>query len=299
MKLSAISDMLFLDSLEEALQTMQKLGFRYVDLRDKLDGDTVDSLGTGKAKEIRKMLDHYGLQACVLVSRAIYPISHFGPHRYNKYDEQYHAFTLREFDRLCDTAEILGASCIRINTLYRTRNYFKLPDHEKEEQQTHNAEALRKLAEHGAKRGVIALVENEPPSLANKAEEFAILLEKVNHPNLRINWDIVNQWRAGTYPTVADYELIKGSLGGTHLKGAYRVPGSETVQNPSGVYRNVAIPDIDDFDHMPLLKAIAKHDPDAIMTIDTHFHELDPADKQWGAVEVMRRSKKFFEAMLA
>ncbi|MFC5650531.1 sugar phosphate isomerase/epimerase family protein [Paenibacillus solisilvae] len=298
MILSTITDMLFIDSFEEALRTTKELGFDYIDVRDKLDGDTVDSISVEKARELKIRIDHYGLKTCVIVSRMVNPVAMTGPNKYDKYDDKHPAHTLDVINNLCDVADALDAKYIRGNPLYRPVNYHLLSAQEQEEQQKHNAAVMFGMGELAKSRDKIILIENEPPSLANKAEELGWLMRLTNHPNIRINWDIVNEWRAGIYPTLESYEYLKGLLGGTHLKGAYRVYGSQSADNPSGLYRNFGIPDQDDFDHEPLLKAIAQYDPQAVMSIDTHFHHLDEEDQKIGPVEVMRRSKVLFERML-
>ncbi|MFC5650529.1 sugar phosphate isomerase/epimerase family protein [Paenibacillus solisilvae] len=294
MILSTITDMLFIDSFEEALRTTKELGFDYIDVRDKLDGDTVDSISVEKARELKKRIDAYGLKTCVLVSRMINPVYL----KYDKNDDKHHAHTLDLIANLCDLADALGAKYIRCNPLYRPADYHLLSGQEQEEQQKHNAAVMFGMGEMAKSRDKIILIENEPPSIANKAEELGWLAKLTNHPNVRINWDILNEWRAGIYPTLNSYQHVKGLLGGAHLKGAYRVSGSQSADNPHGLFRNYGIPDQDNFDHKPVLKAIAQYDPQAVMTIDTHFHNLDEEDRKIGPVEVMRRSKLFFERML-
>lgn len=298
MKLSTFPDMLFIDSFEKSLAVVKELGFKYIDLREGLDGDNVDTITPEKARALKAKMDEYGLEACVIVSRGVNPISFAGPYRYDKYDPEHHRKTLEFLDHLSDVADAFGAKYIRVNPLYKSRQYHKLSDAERQAEIDHCIEVLSGMADHLAKRGKIGILENEPPSIGNRAEELGMLVRGVNKPSLRVNWDIVNDWRSGVYPTVEQYEHVKGLLGGVHLKGAYKWFGTESPGNPHGLYRNFAIADQDDFDHAPLLKEIVKHDPDIVFTIDTHYHQLLEADRTVGSIEVMRRSKVFFENLL-
>ena len=298
MKLSTFADMLFIDSFEEQLGIIKDMNFEYIDLRSKLDGDTVDTIALDKARLLKTKMDEMGIKAGVIVSRVINPISFIGPHSYNKYDDEHHAKTLRIFDRLCDVADVFEAKYIRVTPLYRSNDYHLLSDKGREDQISHSIDVLGKFAVHPQARGKIGILENEPPSIGNKAEELGQIARGINHPNLRVNWDIVNDWRAGVYPSLEQYSHVKGLLGGAHLKGAYKWFGTESSGNPNGVFRCMTIPDQDDFDHAPLLKSITEHDPEAMMTIDTHFHDMGSDDHEVGATEVMRRSKVFFESLL-
>jgi 3-dehydroshikimate dehydratase len=298
MKLGTFPDMLFIDSFEESLARVKEMGFEYIDLREGLDGNNVDNISLDKARSLKSKMDEYGLKGRVIVSRSINPISFVGPPKYDKYDKAHHAKTIKFVDHLCDVADAFGAGHIRVNPMYRSVDYHKLSDAGRQEQIDHCISVISGIAEHLKSRGKVGILENEPPSIGNKAEELGQLVRGVNSPNLLVNWDIVNDWRAGVHATVDHYEAVKGILGGAHLKGAYKQFGTENAGNPFGLYRNFAIPDQDDFDHEPLLKAIAKHDPEAIITIDTHYHQLDVEDRTVGSIEVMRRSKVYFESLM-
>ena len=298
MKLSTFTDMLFIESFVESLSLVKQMGFEYIDLRGKLDGDSIDTVSLSKAQALKLMMDEKGLKAGVVVSRGINPISLIGPHSYDKYDDEHHARTLRVFDHVCDVADIFEANHIRVNSLYRSTYFHLFNDEERKDEFAHCIQSLERIAERAQARGKIAILENEPPSIGNKAEELGQIVRAVNNPNLRVNWDIVNDWRAGVYPSLEQYDHVKGYLGGTHLKGAAKWFGTESASNPYGLFRCITIPDQDDFDHAPVLQAIAEHDPEAIMTIDTHFHNMGKEDRKIGATEVMRRSKVFFESIL-
>ncbi|MEH7504075.1 sugar phosphate isomerase/epimerase [Neobacillus drentensis] len=297
MKLSIFTDMLGRESFEEALQHTQELGFENIDLRGKLNGSTIDTISLEQAKYLSLQVQENNLKVSSLSSWAVNPCTFTGQPAYRNDDENHHKKMSIVLNRLFDLADIFSTSFIRIYSLYRQEDFNLLPEEEKQKQYKHNAEIMIKHADHARERGKILLVENEPPTLTSNCEELGILLNYSKHPNLKINWDIVNGWRAGEYPTLEMYNHIKGSVYQTHLKGASRLSNSITNENPYGTFGNFAIAGKDDFCHEPLMKALAEHDPQAILTIDTHYPSFYQQDKI-GEVEVVRQTKEFFEGIL-
>lgn len=297
MKFSVLTDMLGEESFDQALKKAKELGFEVAELRGKLDGDTVDSISVEKASELGEKIKEHGLQAATLSSWAINPCTFSGPPKYDNYDKEHHKQMSKELERLLDLAEAFDASYIRVYSLYRSPDFDLLPGDEKEKLYKHNAEILRGHAEHAAKRGKTILVENEPPTVANNCVELGKLLQYGNHPNLKLNWDIVNGWRAGEYPTVEAYEHITGNVASVHLKGASRLVNSITPEMPEGRFNNFAIAGKDDFKHEPIMKALIKGDPDVILSIDTHYPSFYQQDKL-GEAEVVKHTKEFFENLL-
>ena len=297
MKFSIITDMLGLDSFEESLKTAKELGFEYIDLRGKLDGDTVDSISLEKAKELSDLVDKHNLKVTTLSSWAVNPCTFSGPSSYDNFDDKHHENMSKELDRLFDLADVFSAPYIRVYSLHKQDGFYNWTDSEKEKEYKNNAEVMRKHADHAQKRDKVLLMENEPPTLASTCVELGILLNYVEHPNLKINWDITNGWRAGEYPTVETYEHIKGHVVQTHLKGVSRQSNSITEENPKGRFNNFAIAGKDDFDHKEIMNALKEHDPNVIWTIDTHYPSFYQQDKI-GEVEVVRMTKEFFENIL-
>ncbi|WHY84018.1 sugar phosphate isomerase/epimerase [Neobacillus novalis] len=297
MKMSIFTDMLGCESFEEALHHTKALGFESIDLRGKLNGSTIDNITSEQARYLSLLVQENNLKVSSLSSWAVNSCTFSGEPSYRNDDESHHRNMSTVLDRLFDLADIFSTPYIRIYSLYRQEDFNLLPDDEKEKQYKNNAEIMLRHAEHARERGKILLVENEPPTLTSNCEELGILVKYTNHPNLKINWDIVNGWRAGEYPTLEKYENIKGSVYQTHLKGASRLSNSITKVNPYGMFGNFAIAGKDDFDHEPLMKALADHDPQAILTIDTHYPSFYQQDKL-GEVEVVRQTKEFFESIV-
>ncbi|WP_413374984.1 sugar phosphate isomerase/epimerase family protein [Alkalihalobacillus sp. 1P02AB] len=297
MKFSVVTDMFGKELFEEAIVSAKELGFDYVELRAKLDGDTIDTISVKKARDLRELVESYGLQVSTLSSWAVNPCTFSGPPKYDNYDDSHHLEMTSQLNRLFDLAEAFHAPHVRIYPLHRKANFDTLSSFEKQQEYNHNANVLLRHAEHAKQRGKIILVENEPPTLANSCKELGELMKQTNHPNLKLNWDIVNGWRSGEYPTVKAYESIKGHIASIHLKGASREVNSITEHTPYGRFNNFAIAGKDDFNHEEILSAVSEGDPEAILTIDTHYPSFYQQDKI-GEVEVIRQTKELFEKIL-
>jgi 3-dehydroshikimate dehydratase len=184
-----------------------------------------------------------------------------------------------------------------VYSLHRPEGFDQWSEEEKEAEYRYNAAVMRTHADHAEQRGKILLVENEPPTLTKGPRELGMLVRYAAHPHLKINWDIINSWWAGEFPSLESYEHLKGYVWQTHLKGAYRKPNSINEKNPHGEFGGFALAGEDEYDHANIIKAISNHDPQAVMTIDTHYPSLKDKDKI-GEAEAVRRSKVFFESTL-
>ncbi|MNI02714.1 3-dehydroshikimate dehydratase [compost metagenome] len=297
MRFSICTDMLGSDSFEESLQHAKALGFSSVDLRAKLDGYTLDNIPYEEARVIKQKVDEAGLEVSCLSSWAVNSCSFSGPAKYDNYDENHHQAMEKVLDRLFDLADIFDTPYVRVYSLHRKEGFEDLSEADKDAEYRHNASILARHAEHARKRNKTILVENEPPTLSRDARELGLLARYADHPNLKINWDIINGWRAGEFPTLEAYEHVKGYVWQTHLKGANRAYNTIDEQHPHGLFGNFSIAGRDDFAHGPLMQAIAKHDPQATMTIDTHYPSFYQQD-QIGEVEVVRLTKLHLEALV-
>ncbi|WP_096436432.1 sugar phosphate isomerase/epimerase family protein [Alteribacter populi] len=297
MKFSVVTDMLGLESFDDALQTAKEVGFDYIELRAKLNGDTIDSISVDKAKKLGEKVKEHGLEVATLSSWAVNSCTFSGSPKYDNYDENHHEEMTNQLDRLFNLADAFSAPNVRIYSLYRQPDFDTWPEEEKEKEYRHNAEVLKRHAEHARRRGKVILVENEPPTLTNNCVELGKLVQYADHPHLKLNWDIVNGWRSGEYPTVELYEQIKGNVASVHLKGASRVVNTITNDMPEGRFNNFAIAGEDDFKHEAVLKALTEGEPDVILSIDTHYPSFYQQDKI-GEAEVVRQTKEFFEGVI-
>jgi 3-dehydroshikimate dehydratase len=76
---------------------------------------------------------------------------------------------------------------------------------------------LRHVAETFADLGIELLVETHPDTLADNAASTIRLIEEVDHPSLKINFDVLHVWEAGDDP-VALHHRIAPFVRHYHLK---------------------------------------------------------------------------------
>jgi len=76
---------------------------------------------------------------------------------------------------------------------------------------------LRAVCDWLAERGQVLLVETHPRTLADNAAATLRLLSDVDHPGLRVNFDVLHLWEAGDDPTAA-LALLRQHVSHFHLK---------------------------------------------------------------------------------
>ncbi len=91
---------------------------------------------------------------------------------------------------------------------------------------------LRTLCE--AAEGLELLVEIHPNTLADTVKSTLALIGQVNHPALRINFDVLHVWESGADPVAAYYQL-REYVGHLHLKNV-RSRRDLAVFDPANVY---------------------------------------------------------------
>jgi sugar phosphate isomerase/epimerase len=80
------------------------------------------------------------------------------------------------------------------------------------------ADAARKAAQ----AGITLALENEHICWADTGERTAALVREIGSPNLRVNWDPGNAYRAGETPFPDGYRAVRGLVGHVHVKDARR-----------------------------------------------------------------------------
>jgi 3-dehydroshikimate dehydratase len=96
------------------------------------------------------------------------------------------------------------------------------------------AERLRGACERLAARGQLLLVETHPRTLADTTASTVRLLSEVNHPALKINFDVLHVWEAGEDPA-SSLALLRKDVAHFHLKN---VSSRELLDvfSPANVY---------------------------------------------------------------
>ncbi|ARU54642.1 family 2 AP endonuclease [Oleiphilus messinensis] len=93
---------------------------------------------------------------------------------------------------------------------------------------------LRKLCDVAREFGVYLVVETHPNTLADTLESTLQLIEEVNHPALRINFDVIHVWECGSDP-VSALKALEPLVVHIHLKNITD-KALLNVFNPGNVY---------------------------------------------------------------
>lgn len=78
--------------------------------------------------------------------------------------------------------------------------------------------AFEQVAEATAKAGLTVAIENEPNFWIDRPKATAAMLDEIDHPALKINWDPANQHWGGRRPTRAGFEALLPHLANVHAK---------------------------------------------------------------------------------
>lgn len=76
------------------------------------------------------------------------------------------------------------------------------------EERAHVVKRLRGACQRVAEQGQVLLVETHPRTLADTTDSTLRLLAEVNHPALRINFDVLHVWEGGDDPTSSLARLL-------------------------------------------------------------------------------------------
>lgn len=93
---------------------------------------------------------------------------------------------------------------------------------------------LKRLCDAARDRGLSLLVETHPGTLADTMESTERLLEEVDHPALKINFDVLHVWESGADP-IAAYDRLRSRISHLHLKNI-RSRADLGVFAPANVY---------------------------------------------------------------
>jgi 3-dehydroshikimate dehydratase len=96
------------------------------------------------------------------------------------------------------------------------------------------ASRLRMAAGQVADHGMRLLVETHPNTLADTTASLTRLLEEVDHPALKVNFDALHVWEGGDDP-LAVHDRLAGHIDYYHLKNV-RARSDLSVFDPANVY---------------------------------------------------------------
>lgn len=102
------------------------------------------------------------------------------------------------------------------------------------EERAHVAQRLRMAAGQLADQGLRLVVETHPGTLADTTDSLLDLLDAVDHPNLRVNFDTLHVWEGGDDPLAA-HARLGPHIDYYHLKNV-RSRADLSVFEPANVY---------------------------------------------------------------
>lgn len=279
MELSAFTDILD-RPFDAALDALAGLGFRTVDLRSRIGGDTVDTLAGDAAKRVRDALAARALSVGSIASWGVNPMNG----DYDPADPAYRDAMRARTRHLADLARLLDARNVRVYSVKRPTGAIT------ESHRADNAAFLGELARVCAEYGQTLVIENEPPTVTATCAELGDLMRRDVPPNLRLNWDIVNGWRAGELPWGDGvFAHIAGRVAHVHVKGARA--------GADGAFASMAIPGQDDVPHADLLRALFASGFGGVLSIDPHYGQFQETDRLTGfedpVLEVVARTRAY------
>ena len=78
--------------------------------------------------------------------------------------------------------------------------------------------AFERVAQAASDAGMVAAVENEPNFWVDQPKGTVSLLQELDHPAMKVNWDAANMYWAGTKPTEEAIQLLSPFIANIHVK---------------------------------------------------------------------------------
>jgi sugar phosphate isomerase/epimerase len=117
------------NDLSKALSVIRKEGYQYIELH-QIGTETIEELTETEAREVKKIIDHYGMQVTCLSSTVFFLCPLYEDNEVTLFNPSFHAVRgdvnahLRYLKQACLTAHLLGCPAIRIFP-------FRWPDNKK------------------------------------------------------------------------------------------------------------------------------------------------------------------------
>lgn len=135
---------------------------------------------------------------------------------------------------------------------------------------------LREMCTIAAGNGLRLVVETHPGTLADSGSSTLRLVEEVDHPAFRLNFDVLHVWEGGDDP-VALHDRLRPHIAHYHLKNV-RSRADLSVFEPSNVYaaagrRDGMMPLFEGrLDYVRFLEEL-RHDPSAEASLEWFGHD--------------------------
>jgi len=157
-----------------------------------------------------------------------------------------------------DLARLFGTRKVRIFSYWRVA--------EPEKAYPYVRDRLAKAAELAGKNGILLVLENESACNIGTGREAGKLLEEINSPSLKVNWDPANAAMLGEVPYPDGYRAVRGRLGHMHIKDVRKSAAGKLEWAPVGG---------GSIDWRGQFKALQRDGYDGTMSLETHYRRPD------------------------
>jgi len=262
MKLSCFTDEISQD-LAHALDVMREYEVEGAELRGLWDKN-ISALTDAEAKKAKKLLDAKGT-ACSCIGSPLLKCELYPPGGGEDEPAQIREQQLAMLQRCIRMAEIFGTDVIRVFSFWKRGEMIA-------EVEDAIPAALLEMAEIAGKSGKIIALEGEPTCYVRTSEEIALILRRINLPNMMAAWDPSNGFCVGEeLPYPDGYELLKGRIAHIHIKDCLRTlnRGTPLVVIGEG-----------EIDYKGLFAALIRDGYDGYVSLETHYTPLGGTPEQ-------------------
>lgn len=186
-------------TLDEALYQAKTIGYDGIEIRSEADHQHGVELQTTvtQREEIRGKIEDSGIAICCIATSCVYA------------DPTKVAGKVKLTNQFIDLAGDIGCSRLRVFG-------GRLPEGTTREEATAQIiESLASVADHAAERGVVVCIETHDDWTDPK--HLVAVMEKVNHTNIALNWDIMHPVNQSGYSIEDSYQLLKPWIKHVHV----------------------------------------------------------------------------------
>jgi sugar phosphate isomerase/epimerase len=197
------------------------LGLRWLDLKDRLWGQTINDLSLENAARVLDIAQAHGLGVASFSTALCSSNLEEG-------EASFRAAHLSTLQHVLKVAKILRPQTIRllspvIQPFPANGDSLGLV----ERQHAWIFAVFREMIDRMTEAGQQVLIENEAAgAIFNTTTSIQGFFERLNRPGqARFTWDVQNFWEAGVFPSLDVYRALKPLIGCIHLKGG-RIEGN-------------------------------------------------------------------------
>ena len=221
-ELTILNSMASVD-FDQAVAIHKEWNLNWTDLRDNIWGKRVEELTVEEAIRAHETLAEVGLGVACLSTGIFFEDVRRGPEIFREH--------LDRVPQVLGVADELQPRMIRLiagqlPALERGRSATEAL----REEFPWVIDTYREAIDLIEERGHRATIENEAfECFLSDTDDFLRFFEWLDRPNVKLTWDINNQWATGRFPTISDYDSLREIVGYFHLKGGQAATGSSKL----------------------------------------------------------------------